>query len=164
MPKSRFPALHSCFVSRHNIPLKKSICRKTAKVMRKFVIHWMFSRFYCCPLLRTPFGYFKQTYNTSIYPASFREIKSKYRVEKLSHIQLLEKKLVACCLEQVPPHDLEFKQATDSITFLSGIKGGWGDYFTQLITHQHHSSFWINWILCPGVQMGKVILIFLFQV
>lgn len=91
MPKSRFPALHSCFVSRHNIPLKKSICRKTAKVMRKFVIHWMFSRFYCCPLLRTPFGYFKQTYNTSIYPASFREIKSKYRVEKLSHIQLLEK-------------------------------------------------------------------------
>lgn len=73
------------------------------------------------------------------------------------HIHLLEqiKGFVACCLELVPLRDMGFKQATSSITFLSGRKGAWEAYFTQLIVHQHHRSVWINWILSWGLDRQR---------
>lgn len=67
------------------------------------IIHWLLSSFSGFPLLRTPLGDSKQTYNISIYPGGFRKTKWKDRVERLNHtsIYLLEqiKEFFACCLE-----------------------------------------------------------------
>lgn len=62
---------------------------------------------------------------------------------------------VACGLELVPLRDVGVKPAMGSMTSPSGRRGAWEAHFTQLITHQHHSSVWVNWILCPGVSTGK---------
>lgn len=93
------------------------------------------------------------TPNKPITFQSTLEVLGKLNEKRKPYLYLLEqiKEFVACGLELVPPCDMGFKQATSSITFLSGRKGTWDAYFTQLITHQHHSSVWINWILCPGV-------------
>lgn len=47
------------------------------------------------------------------------------------------------------------KQVSSSIVLPSLRKGTWEDQLTQLITHQHHSCVWINWITYPEVQAGK---------
>jgi len=119
-----------------------------------YIIHWMFSSFSGFPLLGALFGYSKQTYNILIYPGRFRKTKWKDKSGKIKpHLLSIRANEGICCLLLGTRTSIwhGIQQATSSITFLSGRKGAWEAYFTQLITHQHHSSVWENWILCPGV-------------